>query len=735
MFFLKNYQAEAVDDLLSKSKKLLGRQGSKVLILKAPTGSGKTVITAEFLKQLVIDNEVHKEIAFIWTAPRALHTQSKAKLEAYYEDKNVLECLEFDDLIDNEILNKQILFLNWESINKEENIIIRHNERDFYLDKIIENTSLAGRKVVLIIDESHHHATSEISRKLISDINPSLAIEVSATPVADSPDEISTVYIEDVKHEGMIKETVLLQDGYGNELTGNQIKVANTDGSDALVLEDALKKRADLQKTYKKNKIKVNPLLLIQLPPSKLSQEEIQKKRIIELLDKKHDISVSNGKLAIYLSNEKTNLEKVEDNTNKVEVLIFKQAISIGWDCPRAQVLLLFRDWKSITFSIQTIGRIMRMPEPLIGHYQDESLNQAYIYTNLENVKVHEDLSSGYLSLYRSRRAHKTNLLLESYYRQRKREKTRLGIKFISIFLENTRKYHLNNKISKKNNKVTQSIVKEAKFNNLDEIDNKLELKQLSIDVENIEDLQKLFDYFIRDNLSPFFPEQRSIDRVKESIYSFFELELNLDISDNFTNIVKIILDDKNLNHFKKVIDSSKIDYQGYVKELDEAILKDSEWNIPESTLYSTDVKTQSYKKSLMQPFYYSILSKPEEEFINYLEQSSKVIWWFKNGEQDRKSFAIQYEEDHKVRLFFVDFIVLFKNKKIGFFDTKSGIILKNAGKKSDALIKYLKKDKNFMGGIVTNTDKNMRGSWMLYKGKGNQLREDDFENWEHIDF
>ena len=80
--------------------------------------------------------------------------------------------------------------------------------------------SLAGRKVVLIIDESHHHATSEISRKLISDINPSLAIEASATPVADSPDEISTVYIEDVKHEGMIKETVLLQDGYGNELTG-----------------------------------------------------------------------------------------------------------------------------------------------------------------------------------------------------------------------------------------------------------------------------------------------------------------------------------------------------------------------------------------------------------------------------------------------------------------------------------------------------------------------------------
>ncbi|GAH95392.1 unnamed protein product, partial [marine sediment metagenome] len=38
--------------------------------------------------------------------------------------------------------------------------------------------------------------------------------------------------------------------------------------------------------------------------------------------------------------------------------------IALGWDCPRAQILVLFRDWKSLTFSVQTIGRIMRMPEP-----------------------------------------------------------------------------------------------------------------------------------------------------------------------------------------------------------------------------------------------------------------------------------------------------------------------------------------------------------------------------------
>ena len=58
-------------------------------------------------------------------------------------------------------------------------------------------------------------------------------------------------------------------------------------------------------------------------------------------------------------------------NENEVEVMILKQAIALGWDCPRAQILVLFRDWKSITFSIQTVGRIMRMPEIKKGHYKN----------------------------------------------------------------------------------------------------------------------------------------------------------------------------------------------------------------------------------------------------------------------------------------------------------------------------------------------------------------------------
>ncbi len=182
---LKNYQTNAIDELMSKSKKLFTYADNKKLIFKAPTGSGKTIMMAEFLKQLCEDKEVKSPLSFIWTAPRQLHGQSKDKLDHYYEPSRALRCSFFEDLDDKRIDQNEILFFNWESINKEDNIYIRDNEQDNNLTNILANTREEGRTIILIIDESHHHATSEISQNLIRDIGPKLTIEVSATPTLD----------------------------------------------------------------------------------------------------------------------------------------------------------------------------------------------------------------------------------------------------------------------------------------------------------------------------------------------------------------------------------------------------------------------------------------------------------------------------------------------------------------------------------------------------------------------
>jgi len=109
---LKIYQENAIEELLEDSKKLLGRDSQK-LIFKAPTGSGKTIMMAEFLKRLIDDREIKQPFSFIWTAPRPVLTnQSKQKLENYFETNRAIKCSFFEDLDDRKIDENEILFFN-----------------------------------------------------------------------------------------------------------------------------------------------------------------------------------------------------------------------------------------------------------------------------------------------------------------------------------------------------------------------------------------------------------------------------------------------------------------------------------------------------------------------------------------------------------------------------------------------------------------------------------------------
>ncbi|MBI4712604.1 MAG: DEAD/DEAH box helicase family protein, partial [Planctomycetes bacterium] len=240
---LKQYQETAITELLDKAKKLLVYTGNKKMVFKAPTGSGKTIMMAEFLKRLVDDSEVKSPLSFIWTAPRQLHIQSRTKLETYFEDTRALKCSFFEDLDDTNIGQNEVLFFNWESINREDNIYIRENERDNNLSNALSKTKEDGRQIILVIDECHHHAITDISQGLIQMIDPKLTIEVSATPVVTGPDETVTAQLDDVKVEGMIKKAVLLNPEFENILKDGKVESRlNTDTED-IVIDAALKKR------------------------------------------------------------------------------------------------------------------------------------------------------------------------------------------------------------------------------------------------------------------------------------------------------------------------------------------------------------------------------------------------------------------------------------------------------------------------------------------------------------
>ena len=736
---LKNYQQDAIQDMLVDFKKLLGQSGYKRLTFRSPTGSGKTIMMAEFLKQLIEDTEIRTSLAFMWTAPRKLHKQSKEKLKSYFEYSRALECSEFEDLNNRQIQENEILFFNWESINKKDNIYIRENEKENNLSTVIKRTKDAGNDMILIIDESHHHATSEISQNLINDIAPKITIEMSATPIMQNVDKITSVPLEEVKIEGMIKKSVMLNPNFANALSGENIKSALAEGADTLVLETAIKKRGELADAYRQEGIHINPLLIIQLPDRKTNMEDQMRSDIIQNLKSKHNITAENGKLAIYLSDEKKNLENITKNTHEVEVLIFKHAIALGWDCPRAQVLVLFRDWKNIVFSIQTIGRIMRMPEPDRGHYKNEILNHSYVYTNLNDITIREDIAREYVTIYTSRRINDyKSIRLISVYRKRHREKTRLSPLFIQLFLDEAKKYELEKKIKTKKQRVKIGFISDYKAEKVDELSDTNIIAEIKVHTDSGYDLQKLYNFFIRRHLTPFYPEDRSIGRAKEAIYRFFSIRLDMHYGEQFRDIINIILSEDNIQHFINVLDITKETYIHETQKRENELGEINAWEVPETINIGSNYSKLDVKLSVLQPFYYDGRWKSEKEFINFLEKSTNIMWWLKNGTQDATSFALPYEENKQWKPFYIDFIVRFKDGRTGLFDTKSGRTIKDAREKNNGLQTYIKehgKGGDIFGGLVSNTDsRNYSERWVVYTGAGADLTADTFNNWDSLE-
>jgi len=705
------YKETAVKQLLEKANELLEDNNSDNIIFKAPTGAGKTIIMADFLMQFISERKDHRTFSFIWAAPRKLHLQSKEKLESFYKDNRILECSNIEELTDKKINENEILFLNWESINKKDNVFIRENENDFNLTSIINNTIEEGREIILVIDESHHTASAENTKGLIEIMKPKITIEVSATPHMTS-DNIVKVKFEHVVKEGMIKEKVSLNP----ELKEDKLE---GEGSDEFILKEALKKREELKKHFEIiGKKFINPLLLIQLPDNNSLDFTDKKEEIEELLAKKFDITTANGKMAVYLSEDKRNLENISKNDNEVEVLLFKQAIALGWDCPRAYILVLFREWHSERFSIQTVGRIMRMPE--IMRYDIEELDKGYVYTNIanNNIKIEEELARDYFTIYTSKRNETYKPIdIVSYHIIRQRETTRLDPSFITIFLKHAKKNSLKNKINTKVSKITDHIPIDGiiHLENVGTVSEPVEVYHDISLAKTTTELELAFKYFIQEALhaGEMFPEQRSVGRVCTTIYHFFSEELKMNYEEVQREIMTIVMSNENIQHFKDMINESLEEYRlTHPKEKNKAVQNDELWNVPEKIEFNANHRERKpkLKRAIMNPFYESTsLSKTwetEKSFIEFLDNHKEVEWWFKNGERDGTYFAVPYKDDQdEDQTFYVDFIVNFKDERIGLFDTKSGWTAATAGTKSDGLQRYIKeqnkKGKKLFGGIV----------------------------------
>lgn len=401
MFTLKPFQEEAIAKLRKSFLELWKTGNFRLpLIFKAPTGSGKTIMIAQFLKDLTGDPQFNADKAFLWFSfSEESYQQSKKKLFDYYGGANELDLLDLNDLNRGKLEKNNVFFINWQKIKdstKDGRKLRRDNEQGLTFDNFIKATQEDGREMILIVDEAHRDKETDLASELIDLINPRIILEITATPKHEpSNDDIEDrkagyvrVKREDVVEAGLIKEKIITQTKEDIEA----LKKKEYD-QDLLLLDLAYNKRHELIDCYKKIKRDINPLVLIQLPnDDKASSETMNQSKLDIVKNYLRDKKVDEDKIAVWLSDKKANLEAIEKNDSAIEFLIFKQAAATGWDCPRASILVMFREIKTPVFHIQTVGRILRMPEA--EHYPIKDLNIAYLFTNYERNQILTEANS-----------------------------------------------------------------------------------------------------------------------------------------------------------------------------------------------------------------------------------------------------------------------------------------------------------------------------------------------------
>ena len=755
----KKYQIEAVEALVKKTIKLLeAPEDRKKLVFKAPTGSGKTMMASKMLDDLTSQlAEEGKEVAVIWIAPNKLHQQSYMSMKNFFSETHVLTPVMYDELdhsVDGYIKSGEVFFVNWESINKDRNVLVRDTENSSSIYDIVQRTKEDHHlPLIVVVDEEHMFGSrnAKQSEKVLKNLNPKVEIRISATPLPSSlssADDIYNVPREEVIKEEMIKDGITIN---ANVKEGDEMV-----GENAYLLDLALAKRKELKEAYEKEGVRINPLLLIQLPNDNSETLNEGERAIVDMvknrLETEYDITTDNAKLAIWLSTEKKNLGGLERNYNLTDVLLFKQAIALGWDCPRAAVLLIFRDIKSTEFGTQTVGRIMRMPEQ--HYYTDGILNHGWVYTNLSRDRIEivaDDMSYITKALLSYRREHLNNVALTSTYSQYlSADRNRLGPDFYPLLVETFNNAWFKQPIQlsffdsdpfddddnedkagsdnggfmidvDKNRKQAERIDSicfdkhTIKVNILRDVEITGEMGTTMVDenkrisfTRNQYELSLALDKFYKDLLAGY--EKGAVkvlhgnmDELMGEYLGIFE-----------TDVPSIILYNRNKGKFAAIINRAVAKYTKIIserkKKRKERSFKQYTWNVPEIREYNetTYSENDARKNHAMLPYMqFNDDSFQERDFEAFLEEYADCIdWWYKNGDEGRQHYAIPYtKKTGEKSLFYVDYVIRMKNGQIFLFDTKGVGSDENGQEKHNAIIDYMaseeNKDKHLKGGII----------------------------------
>ena len=666
---LFDFQSDAKNYLLDKANDPSSKQR---IIVKSPTGSGKTVILISFIEDYLLYKDPNK--IFIWLTPGKgdLEEQSKEKMEAILPNAKTAN---ISDALLQGFKPGYTYFINWEMITNKTNNALKDSEKKNLYERIAE-AHREQYSFITIIDEEHLNNTAKADDVLNAFV-AEREIRVSATTKKNPLAEYYEIPEEEVINSGLITKALYINPDIDID------QVDDLESETLYLLQKADDKRKEIKNEYIKNDEDINPLVIIQFPDMSTSLINKVEEMLADL-----GYTYDNKLVARWLSEGKTNVTNLEENNAQANFLIMKQAISTGWDCPRAKILVKLRENMSENFEIQTLGRIRRMPKA--KHYDNELLDYCYLYTFDEKYK--ERVLQGGNS-YEVKRLFlkdkcKSFKLVKQYRNTNYNAIVEVLVRDLAYdyFIK---KYKLGT-VKEENKKAMEasgyifgtsvySTFRSGKFQQLKDIQNmKLgEHRQLAyvvstkdngIDMLHAVDMVKKVTGVPRDTMGAI------LRHLFHKNYNFSKKLLKLSNPEWYAFMINNAY--KLRDDFQEL--SSKAN-KNYLQMLD---IKTSTWKLPLEDFYryapyETDVEVyekNAYKDYSTAMTVSGLRSGPEQEFERYLENNDKVDWYYKNGDTGQKYLSVLYGNSlDKQYLFYPDYILKMKNGDVWIIETKGG--------------------------------------------------------------
>ena len=378
--------------------------------LKVPTGGGKTLLAASAVSR-ILDRWSGRRSGFVlWICPNeAIYTQTrKALRNREHPYRHILDqasggrtkILDKNDPLSHEDVNSQlcVMLLMLQSANRETKESLRlfrdrgnvhgffpaaddkdGQERclseapnlDYYADVMMHwhvvkdslGNALRVIRPIVVLDEGHK-GYSPLAMDTLYGFNPSLVLELSATPadrVRDTPPIYSNWLCDvrgvDLDKENMVKLPINVSVKPGKDWRGcirDALEKLNS------LQRDADRLQADCART-------IRPICLVQVERTGKDQRDGVHVHSQDAFAYLQSLGVRDEQIAIKSAEQNDlkdpELQDLTSATNPIRFIITKQALQEGWDCPFAYVLCSLAPVSSKGAMTQLIGRILRLPD------------------------------------------------------------------------------------------------------------------------------------------------------------------------------------------------------------------------------------------------------------------------------------------------------------------------------------------------------------------------------------